>query len=248
MTHLSQIVAIVGGTKSRATATFIQLSKDVAKAVLTEGLNKSYQPREEGGETYPTDNKEVQLTVDGVLARISEVLTRMFDVVYTQEAANTEAKADVSVNGDVLLSAVPLTYLLFLEKQLALLREVVRDDLPVLDPAQKWTPDTAGNAGVWRSEPIKSIKGKKVPKVVELAAPTKEHPAQVHLLQEDIVEGEWTTVRFSGAIPGRRRQELLDRVDTLADAVKMAREEANRLEVTDRQAGAVVFGYLFGTS
>ena len=63
---------------------------------------------------------------------------------------------------------------------------------------------------------------------------------------EDIAVGYWTTVKFSGALPARRVNELLDRVAKLRTAVKFAREEANATEVQDKRVGAAVFGYLFG--
>lgn len=41
----------------------------------------------------------------------------MFDVVATQDFANCQAKADVMVEGRVLIKDAPVTHLLFLEKQ-----------------------------------------------------------------------------------------------------------------------------------
>jgi len=49
-----------------------------------------------------------------------------------------------------LLADVPVTYLLFLEKQLTDLRTFV-DKLPVLDPSVVWLQDPS--SGDWRSEP-----------------------------------------------------------------------------------------------
>ena len=53
-------------------------------------------------------------------------------------------------------------------------------------------------------------------------------------------------MKFSGALPARRVNELLDRVERLRDAVKFAREEANGAEVTDQRVGDAVFGCIFG--
>ena len=79
-----------------------------------------------------------------------------------------------------------------------------------------------------------------------LSEATEKHPAQVQVYHEDIVVGTWTTVRFSGALPATEIRAMLERVTKLREAVKMAREEANGLEVTDRRVGDAVFGYLFG--
>ena len=53
-------------------------------------------------------------------------------------------------------------------------------------------------------------------------------------------------MKFSGALPAKRVNEILDRVQALQTAVKFAREEANNAEVADQRVGAAVFGYLFG--
>jgi len=59
------------------------------------------------------------------------------------------------------------------------------------------------------------------------------------------VIGDYTTVRFSGAITKARRDELVARVDTLLRAVKFAREEANTHEVVDQTVGKTIFDYIF---
>jgi hypothetical protein len=62
---------------------------------------------------------------------------------------------------------------------------------------------------------------------------------------EDIVVGFWRTVKFSGALPARRVNELAERVERLQEAVKFAREEANNLEVQDQKVGEKIFQFLF---
>ncbi|YAG12836.1 hypothetical protein NSTC745_02147 [Nostoc sp. DSM 114161] len=78
---------------------------------------------------------------------------------------------------------------------------------------------------------------------------TKEHPAQVKESSEDVPEGTWRTVKFSGAISQARQNELLRRVDKLMQEVIFAREQANSLEVTQQnQVARSIFGYLFAPS
>ena len=55
-------------------------------------------------------------------------------------------------------------------------------------------------------------------------------------------------MKFSGALPAKRVNELLERVEKLQQAVKFAREEANSAEVADQRIGDAVFGYLFGVA
>jgi len=62
---------------------------------------------------------------------------------------------------------------------------------------------------------------------------------------EDVTVGTWTTVKFSGAIPANEKNRLLDRVRSLADAIKQAREEANGLEVENKRIGESLLSYIF---
>nr|WP_233508232.1 hypothetical protein [Spongiactinospora gelatinilytica] len=114
--------------------------------------------------------------------------------------------------------------------------------LPTLDPAETRAQDEHTEA--WRTEPVKTTRTKKVPRNHVLAAATDKHPAQVQVYNEDIVVGYWTKVAFSGALPQRRVNELLARVQKLQEAVKYAREEANGTEVVDQKIGEKVFAYL----
>jgi hypothetical protein len=171
-----------------------------------------------------------------------EILTRLFDVTATKDWANGQARADVVVDGNVLLSDVPVTYLLFLEKQLVDLHTFVRK-LPVLDASETWTFDAS--ADCWATEAIQTVRTKKIPRNHVKAEATEHHPAQVEVYYEDVPVGYWRTVKFSGAMPARRVNEILERVEKLQQAVKFAREEANNVEVDDQRIGEQVFYYLF---
>jgi hypothetical protein len=46
-------------------------------------------------------------------------------------------------------------------------------------------------------------------------------------------------------MPATRVAELVERVRTLQEAVKFAREEANGLEVAEQKVGEKLFNYLF---
>jgi hypothetical protein len=137
-----------------------------------------------------------------------------------------------------------VTYLLFLEKQLTDLHTFIKK-LPVLDAADSWVFNDS--ADCWSTEPVRTIRTKKVPRNHVKAEATEKHPAQVEVYYEDISVGYWTTVRFSGALPAKRVSTLLERVEKLQQAVKFAREEANNTEAVDKHVGDKVFGYLFGS-
>jgi hypothetical protein len=243
MAKLNQIIAVEKGVKSGSLRELTDAHHALQKPALLAGISRTYQPKDEEGEQLPPESTRVQVKTEDVLRQTATVLTRLFDVTATKDWANCSAKADVMVDGRALLRDVPVSYLLFLEKQLVDLHTFVKK-LPLLDAAEDWTFEES--ADCWRTDQVRTIRTKKVPRNHVKAEATEKHPAQVEVYYEDIAVGYWTTVKFSGALPARRVNALLDRVEKLQHAVKFAREEANGAEVTDQTTGEVVFGYLFG--
>lgn len=243
MAKLNQIIAVEKGVKSGSLRELTDAHHALQKPALLAGISRTYQPKDEEGEQLPPESTRVQVKTEDVLRQTATVLTRLFDVTATKDWANCSAKADVVVDGRALLRDVPVSYLLFLEKQLVDLHTFVKK-LPLLDAAEDWSFEES--ADCWRTDQVRTIRTKKVPRNHVKAEATEKHPAQVEVYYEDIAVGYWTTVKFSGALPARRVNELLDRVEKLQHAVKFAREEANGADVTDQTTGEVVFGYLFG--
>ncbi|HCT79912.1 MAG TPA: hypothetical protein DGG94_13280 [Micromonosporaceae bacterium] len=242
MAKLNQIIAVEKGVKSKSFQDLTEAHHAVQKPALLSGISRSYQPKDEEGEQLPPESTRVQVRTEEVLRDIASTLTRLFDVTATKDTTNSVAKANVAVDGETLLTDVPVSYLLFLEKQLTDLHTFVKK-LPVLDAAESWVFNDS--ADCWSTEPVRTIRTKKVPRNHVKAEATEKHPAQVEVYYEDVSIGYWTTVKFSGALPAKRVSELLERVEKLQHAVKFAREEANNTEVVDRKVGDKVFGYLF---
>lgn len=240
MTKLNQIIAIEKGVKAKATREFTDLHREVQKQPLLTGISRTYQPKDDEGDQLPPESTSVRVQAESVLAQAASVLTRLFDVVLTKDAANMQAVGDIVLDGTTL-DTIPVTYLLFLEKQLVDLRTFVAK-LPTLDPADTWDRDTA--SGSWAAAPSQTTKTKKVPRNHVKAEATDKHPAQVEMYFEDVIVGTWTTKKFSGALPAQRVTTLLARVDKLIEAVKFARESANSIGVTDTHVGAKIFDYL----
>ncbi|MGW0249343.1 DUF7873 family protein [Nocardia goodfellowii] len=245
MTKLNQIIAVEKGVKSSSLRELAEKQNLLNKPGLLAGITRAYQPKDEEGEQLPPESTRVQVKSEEVLRQTASTLTRLFDVTATKDWANCAAKADITVDGETLLSDVPVSYLLFLEKQLADLQTFVKR-LPVLDAAEAWSFDDSTDT--WRTDPVRTIRTKKVPRNHVKAEATDKHPAQVEVYYEDIAVGYWTTVKFSGALPARRINELTARIEKLQQAVKFAREEANGSEVTDQKTGKVIFDYLFRTA
>lgn len=243
MAKLNQIIAIEKGVKNTSFAELTEAHHQLQKPTLLSGISRTYRPKDEEGEQLPPESTRVQVRAEEIIRTTSENLVRLFDVTATKEWANCEAKADVVVDGTVLLQSVPATYLLFLEKQLVDMHTFVKK-LPVLDASETWVYDAPSDS--FATEPVQTVKTRKIPRNHVKAEATEHHPAQVEVYYEDVSVGNWRTVKYSGALPAKRVNDLLERVEKLQTAVKFAREEANNLEVTDQKVGAKVFQYLFG--
>jgi hypothetical protein len=242
MTKLNQIVALEKGLKGRTEKAITKTYHQLQKAEPFAGLSRTYQPKDEDGDVFPPERTQVQETVPDQLDQAAKALTELFNVVATKEWGNTIARADVKIDGQVIVEGAPVPYLLFLEKRLIDWRTMV-STLPTLNPAEVWTADETAN-NQYRTEATKTTKTKKIPRVLTKAPATERHPAQTEVYMEDVVIGEWSTTKFSGAIPAKRRDELVERVNKLIDAVQMAREDANDAEIEQKRPAAAVFSYL----
>lgn len=181
-----------------------------------------------------TDYKELVETVDGKLEHVWDILRPAIDVQLTKENSNTSplARADVIVNGVTILSDVPATALLALEKRLNVLRQLYTT-IPTLNPALPWEPDTnAAHVGVMRTKyPQESLKTEKVMKVLTLAPATDKHPAQVEKYSMDENVAKVSTEYTSGLVSPATKAAWLKRITQLSTAVKEARQRANMADV-----------------
>jgi len=241
---LHQVLAIEKGIKTRVQRRFSDEYKSVQKPDLFNGLAKNYKAKDEDGDKFPPERKKVQKVAAELLREVSKLLSELFDVTAQKDFANCQARADVVIEGrsEPLLRNVPVTFLLFLEKQLKDLQNFVAK-VPVLDPSEDWSHDA--NSNLFKTAATETTKTKKLQRPVVLHPPTKEHPAQTQLITEDVIIGSWETVKQSGALPAPQRAELLERIEQLSQAVKFAREAANSVEAERQVIGRAVFGFLF---
>lgn len=239
---LNQVIAIVQGKKTRAQKLVTGIHHGWSDSRIN-GITRTYQPIDDDGDTFPSESAPVQLRVMDSVAEACIELEDFFNVVATQEYGNTMATGDIIIDDEMILAGVPISALLFIEKQLVDLRSMVKQ-IPVLPTDKLWKEDSAKNC--WVTDPEQTVKTKKMPKVITKYHATKEHPAQTELISVDERVGNWTTIHMSGAVPVRFRNMLLKRVESMQDAVKMAREQANGMVVEQqREFGAKILGYLF---
>ena len=206
------------------------------------GLKREYSPKDDAGEKLPGESQKVTAHVPAIVDDFVTALSRLFDVTATKVDANTRARADVVLDGRVVVASAPVELLLFIEKRLADCMTFV-SRLPTLDSNADWHWDPA--AGCWATDPVVTNRTKKVPKSFIKAPATDKHPAQAEMFMEDEIVGHWATTKLSGAVPVDTVNEYQRRISALQAAVKMAREEANMIEIENITVAKTVFDLLF---
>lgn len=242
MTRLNQIVAVEKGVKAESQRVLTEAYHTAQTGTKFQGISREYTPKDDEGDLLPPELTLVQQSGEDLLDTVGAALARMWDVVATKDTTNCFAAAHIVVNGETIATAVPVTTLLWLEKQLVDIGTFI-SKLPTLDPGKTW--HWSADTGTYMSDPTETVKTHKVLRNHVKAEATAHHPAQVDTYTEDVVAGTWRTTHMSGAFPAARKADLLNRVATLQKAVKFAREEANVSDVTDKKIGDALVEFIF---
>ncbi len=243
MTKLHEVLAVEGDLKGAAEKIFAETINTFSKKEhhFTRRL-KTYQSKDEEGETFPAEKQDMVTTVPLKLDHTKSVVSRYLDAVAQKEVTNTCASAKIEIDGVPLIDQeLPATLLLALEGKLKQIREVY-EAIPTLDPAETWTWDSKTNT--YEAEPRETFKSKKVMKNHVKAPATDRHPAQVDTYNEDVRVGTWTEKKWSGMVTPAEKSELIARLDKLTQAVKQARQRANDRAVEKLQVGEAIFGFI----
>lgn len=247
---LCQFIAIESSVKNRVTTELTEAHKELQRSDLFNGHSRRYAPRNEDptspvGEQLPEENKKVVARAEAIVKLTIDRLVEHYDLAATRDYGNCVAKADVEVDGKVLLKDVPVAHLLFLEKRVEDLLTFIKK-LPTLDPTENW--EFNASQDLFATTPVQSVRTKKISRALVLYEATKEHPAQVKEITEDVQAGTWSTIKYSSAIPLQKRNEMLRRAESLQKAIKFAREKANATEVEDKKVGRAVLDFVFGAT
>lgn len=244
-TRLHQIVAVHKTAASNAGTRLADLNRKLQKLDLLTGISRVNRPYNDATPPLPEESTKVQYTVPTIVDHLIDALTPYWDLTATRDYADTEACANLVVDGNVLLRDAPVDYLLFLENQLAEIKKIVRA-IPTLPLSEEWH-DTGD--GTWHTGELETKQMAKAPlSVVKWAPPDPSYrqEAQTELHWSDSPVGTWKIIKFSGAMHPAAYRLLVKRLDILIEAVKMAREEANSIEVTHRKVAEPILNYLLG--
>lgn len=245
MPKLHQIVAVLNGKKNKCLGEITELHKRCQNGDLFSGSSRTYEPNTDGDEKLPDETKYPQMDAREIIIRCSKLWEDYLDTSLLVDNGSSQARANVVVNGATILANVPVLHLIFLDQQLNDIRKFVAT-LPVLDPNHDWEFDPDRDWNV--TKPTKQNRNIKRKRVITKAEATDKFPAQADIVDVDEWVGVFTSTKFGTGIQGARKREYLDRVDQLIDAVKMAREEANQIEVEQRKEAKRLFDFIFGTA
>lgn len=206
------------------------------------GLRGRYVASDEDGEHYPDEVSQVKNSIPKIFEMVMGLAGTYVDVAAARDYSNTSAFADVIVGDQVLLSKVPVTFLLTLDSMLTDLSTWV-EGLPTLDSGEVWTWDPQDMVYKGREVTTQKVVNEKTPLVLYPA--TEKHPAQVQVMDRPRVVGHWTRVKFSGGIPVAEKRGIQERVELLQRAVRQAREEANMAEAAQPNVSGPILDYIF---
>lgn len=237
---LHQVVALEDSKKKKRDETLTLAYKIVQSVGLFAGLHRSYASKDDEGEQLPSESQKVQQAVPDIVEATLPAVEDYWTLIRTRDDANCKAVADVIIGSATLLK-VPLSHLLFLEKQITDIITFI-NHWPTLDPAEKWTKE----GDMYVSDPKETTRTKKVPKAFVKAEATERHPAQVETFHEDILVGYWKTIKLSGAVSIVDKQAALERAQKVKDAIIKARQLANTIEVQPNTDDVQLLNYIFG--
>lgn len=190
-------------------------------------------------------NTPVQYTVPQNLNYMAGMVGQWFDVILTKEATNQVAKADIVIDGTVILKDAPATFLLGMENKLGKLRDLY-NALPTLAPGHDWVPAPDKGENIWKSPTETTMKTANIVKHVQLKQSSDKHPDTFEKTTDVVNVGVYTATKYSGMVSVAEKARIISRLDRLLMAVKDARMRANDVEAVEKRCAMEMFAYLHG--
>jgi len=105
---LNQIIAVEKGVRGRGVERLTGVYKTLQRQDVFTGLQRRYTPMNDDvatpqGEMLPPETKNIQEDVHLLLQQVAEASSEIIDVTWQRDLTNCVAKADVVVDGNVLI-------------------------------------------------------------------------------------------------------------------------------------------------
>ena len=245
MGKLHELLAVVGDLGGKANKILEETKHVFSKGDdFVQGEKRTYHVKVDGEEPLKPEGHEMRTTVPDRVRYTLESVIELMNAQISREMTNTTAFADVTVDGNIVAAHLSAQALLSMETSLKAFRDIV-EKAPTLDASIRWEPETT-MSHVFRSPPEVKVRTKKIEEYRVIVQATKEHPAQTAKVVEDRPIGEWTTIKFSGAISAVTKARWLSRLDAHLMAVKQARQRANMAEIVPSKVAQALFASIFG--
>jgi len=247
MGKMHELLAVEKDTVGRAHSIIeetIKTFKDKAVEFYT-GRIKTYAPFIEGDkDLVPPDTKELVDTVPAKLKYTFDTVGNEYDWLLQKETTNQGAKADLIVDGVMIGTNLPATFLLSLEHRLQKIRSVILN-APTIPNGMKWVEDSQKGKDIFKlAEPLVQYRTRKVSVPFVLHPGTDKHPPQVQKEEKTETIGSYTEMQWDSRVTSSYKSNLLERVDKLLTAVQKAIRKANDAEASTNTIGSKLFGFI----
>jgi len=217
------------------------------KRNLFQGQRRHFEPFEDEsdetsslGYNFPDENVDIVTSVDKKLKYFYQHFSTMLAAVTQKEETNRTAEAELEIAGKKI--TLGATTLLSIEKALNAIMKEVLQSIPTTTTTQQWKK--VGD--IYESQEHETVKMKKIQKPLVLAPATKEHPAQVQLVTEDVPLGKWHTTFLSAEYTPEEKSDILERLDELRERVAKARVRANQAQIVDPKVTELIIKEISG--
>jgi hypothetical protein len=215
------------------------------KEDLFDGVLKNYVSFDQNGEQIPPEKKELVTTVAEKLDYAKDAMIKAIDATISKEETNASgtATAPLKLDDGTDFGTLSATSLIALEKYLVRIREVYKK-IPTVDPARSWTKDPTQARAIYVAPVETKFRSVEKLEVLLKAAATDKFAAQTELVKNVVQVGRYETTYSTGRLQPIEKSNLLSKIDTLIQAVKQARQQANQAQVVNVKLGDKLFTYI----
>lgn len=245
MGKLHELLAVESDKRKTSERLVAESIKTFKKENLFTGTVKRTEMFDDDAVKVPDEVLKLETTVNENLDYSLTELVKYWDVVAQKDATNSGAKADVIIDGHVLLRNVPSTTLLGMEKKLNDLRNLF-NSIPTLPPGIDWQIDnTHALQNVFKSTiNTETFKTQKDTEYREMSPATEQHPAQMDKVGVIKTIGRFTTVRWSGMVTPHKKAKMITNLESVLTAFKKARQRANEQDTVDIKIGESIVDFI----
>lgn len=245
MGKLHELLAVEVDSKKASDRLVAESIKTFKKENLFTGSVKRTEMFDEEEAKIPDEVLKLETTVDENLKYSLNALVKYWDIVAQKDASNMEANSDVIIDDKVIISDVPSTTLLGMEKKLNELRNLF-NAIPTLPPGINWVIDESQEKkGVYRNaNDLETLKTVKDIEFRSIAKATPNHAEQIAQVNTTKNIGKFITTKWSSMLTPYEKARRISNLDKLVGAVKKARQRANNVETKKIKIGKELIDFI----